>query len=485
MGHSFRLRLALTSAALAGLTLVGFMAIAWWQMSAAKIHAIDREIHNQIEREIARQWPIEHWQRHQQNMARAFGVDSEQHVLLFVENKQEVVFQSEHLSKILDTTTLPWPPSISSSSAAPSSANFKEIKLETHYTAQPPSPALNTFTLNTSGKRWRIGLAVLGHEKLAIGIDLSVVNTEMLALRNAFLLAAPIALVFIALGAWLLSSRALSPIKSLSLAMANITAKGLDQRLTLNNTDKEFHQLIQVVNGMLERLARSFQQSSRFSADAAHELKTPLAILQGQIERALHQCEAGSPAQAYLTEILDEVQRLSKISRKLLLLSLADAGKLRLHLTRFNLSQALAELLEDAQMLAPELTISGAIAKGLIINADAELFLQLLHNLLSNALKYNIADGWLRIEASASNSEVIVSFANASTGIPAHDSKHIFDRFYRADAEHARQTEGVGLGLSLSREIACAHGGDLRLAEFNAGKVEFVVHLPQKLQNCN
>jgi signal transduction histidine kinase len=260
--------------------------------------------------------------------------------------------------------------------------------------------------------------------------------------------------------------------------MQSVTAKGLDQRIALGQEDAEFRQLIQVFNSMLERLERSFLQASRFSADAAHELKTPLAILQGQIERAMGLCEAGSPLQTSLTSILDEVQRLGTISRKLLLLSLADAGRLRLHITRVDLSAALEDLLEDAQMLAPQLTVTGAITPGLIVQADAELLRQVLHNLISNAIKYNAAPGWIRIAATRVKGRVEIAVSNSSAGIPTADRERIFERFYRADPAHNRQIEGVGLGLSLSREIARAHGGDLRLAASPAGEVRFVLGLP-------
>ena len=190
------------------------------------------------------------------------------------------------------------------------------------------------------------------------------------------------------------------------------------------------------------------------------------------------QCEVGSPIQASLTGILDEVQRLGTISRKLLLLSLADAGRLHLYMSDINLTQALEDLLEDAQMLAPELDVSGSIAFGLTVKADAELFRQVLHNLLSNAIKYNLPKGWIHINAARQDGRIEVSVANASLGIPDADRERIFERFYRADQSHNRQIEGVGLGLSLSREIARAHGGDLLLTEAEIGKVRFDVYLP-------
>jgi signal transduction histidine kinase len=119
----------------------------------------------------------------------------------------------------------------------------------------------------------------------------------------------------------------------------------------------EFVELIFVFNQMLERLERSFKQASRFSGDAAHELKTPLAILQGQLERALHQVESGSEVQQTLSNLLDEVRRLTEITRKLLLLSLADAGRMGLHLVEVNMSALLSEIAEDMELLAPHLDV--------------------------------------------------------------------------------------------------------------------------------
>lgn len=512
MRRSFRLRIAIWTALLAGIALTGFIAIAWWQIRETRLDVIDREIANQLEREISRQWPAEHWPRHEQNMAHDFGTHTNQQLLLLVQDKGAIIYRSRHWPNELVPDALPWlqsPPLAADNSnrflikplplddnsqsridesrppdnRVRSSTFTNKLKPEKTHAASDLSPirfGLNLISLPAAGRNWRIGLANdLAGEQLAIGVDLAVLETDMTELHNASVIAASIALGFIALGAWLLSSRALSPIKSLTTAMENISAKGLDQRLSCDNSDHEFLLLIQVFNSMLERLERSFQQASRFSADAAHELKTPLAILQGQIERALTQSEAGSPAQTYLTKILDEVQRLSAISRKLLLLSLADAGRLRLYLSPFDLSIALVDLLEDAQMLAPELEVNDSIAQGLKINVDAELFRHVLHNLLSNAIKYNLPKGWIHIDAFTSPEGIEVNISNASEGIPMADRERIFERFYRADPDHTRQIEGMGLGLSLSREIVRAHGGDLKLLDSVEGRVVFRVHLPR------
>lgn len=268
-----------------------------------------------------------------------------------------------------------------------------------------------------------------------------------------------------------------SQIQRLAATIRHVTAQGLDRRIPSKPEDRDFAELIDVFNEMLERLERSFKQASRFSGDAAHELRTPLTIMQGQIEQAINQAETGSPIQVTLSGILDEVRRLSAISRKLLLLSQADAGRMPLHRTRFDLTAALLDMAEDARMLAPDLRLSVDVAPGIWVEADA-VIRQALHNLISNAIKYNLKDGWIRISTALAEHQVTIAVANASAGIADAERGLIFERFYRADPARSRNIDGFGLGLSLSREIARAHGGDLILAPCTEGEVCFTMTLP-------
>lgn len=341
----------------------------------------------------------------------------------------------------------------------------------------PPPPRVILARRTVDGAQWHFALASTAVARVAVGVDARVIEADMKGIRNAFLVALPFALVLIGLGSWLFAARALRPVHKLVTTTRKVTVEGLSQRIDATGEDKEFAELIEVFNRMLGRLERSFQQAHRFTADAAHELKTPLAIVQGQLERAINQTE-GRAIQTTLTSILDEVRRLSVISRKLLLLSQADAGRLTLFREPVDLSRMLDELLEDTRMLAPHLALHSDIQSGLQLQADAGLLRQVLHNLISNAIKYNIDGGWIRIATSrwAQRIEVVVS--NASHGIPAQDRGKIFERFFRADPAHSRHVEGVGLGLSLSREIARAHGGDLSLKSDAAGAVEFSLLLP-------
>ena len=309
--------------------------------------------------------------------------------------------------------------------------------------------------------------------------SLTPLKAEMQAdLQRALQLLVPLALALTALGAGLLAALTMRPVNRLRTAMQGVTRQALDQRLASAGEDREFQELIAAYNTMLDRLDASFQQANRFSADAAHELKTPLTILQGRLEQALHGAN-DAVTQAGLSEMLDEVGRLAAITRKLLLLSQADAGRLALHRVRVDLAELLDTLVADAQMLVTDQTVSSRVEPGLHATGDALLLRQLFNNLLSNALRYGRPGGWIAVGGRRQPGGVEVVFANASAPLGAAQRKRFFDRFHRGDGAHNRAVDGHGLGLSLSREIARAHGGDLTLQASPADEVRLRLWLPE------
>jgi signal transduction histidine kinase len=501
------------SVLVSGLALVGFGVGTWWLIRGVQIERLDSEVKAHAEREVMRHRTPFAWSRFEYSVLTNFGLRQPADLLLLVQDAAgQTIYQSSHWPQGLGTERLPWPnqqdvptpgPWIQLLRPPPGSAPPSQrgtppgAPREPRYAPDPPPPgedlapphdadlpppgprpATSVIFRNMDGSQWRMGLASLESSRVLIGVNAQVIDGDMTSVRNAFLVSIPFALVLVSLGAWVLSSRALRPLKKLTEASRQVTAQGLDQRISSLGKDQEFVELIEVYNGMLERLERSFKQANRFSADAAHELKTPLAILQGQLERAIHQAAEGTPLQSELSSILDEVRRLSGISRKLLLLSQADAGRMKVFKETFDVTAALDDLLEDTQMLAPHLKVTSAIEPNLRMEADSSLLRQVLHNLISNAIKYNLASGWIHIAAQRAKNGIEVSVANASAGIPVADEAKLFERFYRADTAHNRQVEGVGLGLSLSREIARAHGGELTLKAQKDQSVEFELRLP-------
>ena len=488
MIRTFKTRLILLSVLVSGVALVGFGTGSWWLIRGIQMERLDTEVRAHAEREVGHQRAVLGWQRFEADVLSNFGLRKAEDLLILAQDGAgQVVYQSSKWPASFAIDRLPWPSQHDAPRAGPWIQLLRQpppdgppgLPRDGQWGPPPgPRPASSVIFREIDGQQWRIGLASTERAHVLIAVNARVMEAEMVSVRNAFLVAIPFSLLLVGLGAWVLSSRAMRPLQKLTQATQRVTASGLDQRLSSAGKDQEFVELIAVFNGMLERLERSFKQATRFSADAAHELKTPLAIVQGQLERAIQQAHNRAELQSELTSILDEVRRLSGISRKLLLLSQADAGKIRVFKEPFDLSAALDDVLEDSLMLAPQLKITHAIDRHLVILADASLLRQVLHNLISNAIKYNLEPGWIHMTAQRTGPNAEVSVANASLGISLADESKLFERFFRADTAHNRKVDGVGLGLSLSREIARAHGGELRLKSQGSGQVVFQLTLP-------
>jgi two-component system heavy metal sensor histidine kinase CusS len=333
-------------------------------------------------------------------------------------------------------------------------------------------------TVTTSDGDWRVG--ILGNDSVTvvIGVNLSEYHREAARVRNAFLLIVPLGLVVLAGGGWLLASRALRPIALISRTAEGITASGLDHRVPAATDDPDLARLVEVINGMLDRLEKGFHQAVRFSADAAHELQTPLTVLQGELEEAVQRAAMGSDEQQRYSDLLEEVQRLKAITQKLLLLARADAGQLTLQLENVNLSALVESAVEDVKAIAPQLLVEQRIATNVRVKADPDLLAQVIRNMTSNAVKYSVDHGWVVFALDTTDSIAQFTLSNTGVPIPPNDQGRIFDRFFRVDKSRSRREGGAGLGLSLAREIARAHHGDLVLSPSRDEWISFTLVIP-------
>lgn len=328
------------------------------------------------------------------------------------------------------------------------------------------------------GTQWRVGQTRRGGVLVQLGVNTTLSEAQLKASIGNF--GAAIVLLCLLVGgvAWYLAGRAMRPIEHLTGVMERIRASDLRQRVSADDEALEFDRLVTVFNDMLDRLERSFLQAVRFSGDAAHELRTPVAILQGGLERAFERAGDSPELEQALADMLDEVRRLDSIVRKLLMLSRADAGQLQIPMQPLDLAPMLRELADDVDLMAPERPLQLQLPPRMACQGDADLLRQVLQNLVSNAVKYGLADGWIAIQARRAGAGWQVDVSNASSGIAFEHRERLFDRFYRADEAHNRRVAGVGLGLALAREIARAHGGELRLAECTPAQVTFSLTLP-------
>jgi heavy metal sensor kinase len=299
-------------------------------------------------------------------------------------------------------------------------------------------------------------------------------------LTSAYLTALPAAALFAAFGVWWITRKSLQPLEDVADAAEQIHAKALDQRLPQPPAQDEIGRLVQVLNATFDRLERSFAQATRFSSDASHELKTPLTIMRGEIESALKTQVNNPEIETLLSGLLDQTQRLSAIAEKLLLLSRADAGALILNKGNVELSAMCQDLIEDAQVLGMrnKITADAEIWPGILASADQSYVRQALLNLLDNAIKYNVESGAISISLKQSGTLALFRIANTGSEIPKDREERVFERFYRVDPSRTLDVAGSGLGLSICREIALAHGGNIWLERADPGWTAFVLALP-------
>ncbi len=335
-------------------------------------------------------------------------------------------------------------------------------------------------TRKIDGRSIRLGEFNENGLTLRVGADMKEINQIGRDIFHGLLFAIPTVLIVIVIGGRWVASKAIAPVEEIRRAAAQITARRLDQRLPVPPTGDEISGLIEVLNSAFDRLQRSFEQSARFSADASHHLKTPIAVLRAGVEEIMNDQESNAQTQATAEGLLHRIHQLNSVADNLLMLARADAGRLELHRTEFDLSEVLEGMLDDARAIAEplDLKVEADVASRLMLRADRKFVGIIAQNLIENAVKYNAPGGRVRVTAQSVNGSVEMRFGNTGSGIASERHAHLFERFYRVNSDERK--EGSGLGLSTARELARTHGGEISLVSSNVDWTEFRVLLPQQ-----
>jgi two-component system OmpR family sensor kinase len=280
-------------------------------------------------------------------------------------------------------------------------------------------------------------------------------------------------------GGWLLSKRVTRPIRAISETARAISASDLSRRIAVEEADSELGSLAQTLNGTFERLETAFQRQVRFTADASHELRTPLSIIHSHAELALTRDRTAPEYKLAMETCLHAAKRTKSLVDALLVLARADAGKLDLKRERFDLRDAAQESLAMVESRARErkVTIETDL-QAVEVQADRTRILQLLTNLLANAIQYNREGGHVVLTIMQEGSEAVLKVADTGVGIAAQDQPHVFERFFRADKARSREAGGSGLGLAICQSIVEAHQGSITFTSQPGSGTTFVVRLP-------
>jgi len=344
----------------------------------------------------------------------------------------------------------------------------------------------NRFTIvDAEERRWRvINRKVSGPESallVQIARSLEAYDRETGELLAVLLVVGAAALAAALGGGCFLARRALAPVDRMTETARQITARRLDRRLETPNPGDELGRLARTLNGMIERLERSFQEMQRFTADASHELRTPIAVVRAEAEVALGKPLDDAEKQDLLGNILEECERLTHITEQLLTLSREDAGIGQAPREPVDLAGMAGEVAEvmrplaaakDQQLLVE--TDGRAIVRG-----DPARLRQVFYNLLDNAIKYTPGGGRVEVVTETRDSTVRLSVRDTGVGISPEHQPHVFERFYRVDKARSRSEGGSGLGLSIAQAIVAAHGGTIAIQSEPGSGTTCTVTLPR------
>lgn len=348
----------------------------------------------------------------------------------------------------------------------------------------PDAVAAAESIVNGGSRRYRFAVAPLRVNgepaQLLDGADAAPVRRTIAHLRSALLLVIPMILALCVAGGYWMAAWALAPLSEIAGALARIEARDLRRRLPLPQVQDEAKRLIAAINQLLERLENASAAQQRFVSEAAHELRTPLAVLRSGLEVTLQRPRDAEESRAALAQAMGEVERLCAIAEDLLALARLEAEP-AVERAPVDLGEIAAEASAMARTLAegrhqefaPEIATDAR--PGIVVRGSAGDLRRVVLNLLDNAVKFTPAGGRIEIAVAADGPMALLRVRDSGPGIDPRDLDHIFDPFYRSRSANGA---GSGLGLALSHEIVRRHGGVIAAANPAAGGCEVEVRLP-------
>jgi heavy metal sensor kinase len=301
--------------------------------------------------------------------------------------------------------------------------------------------------------------------------------------ETVLVISIPIFLLCAAAGGYWMSARALAPVDRITVTARTIGARNLSNRLEVPQTRDELQRLSETLNGMLDRLEQAFKRITQFTADASHELRTPISLMRTEAEITLSQPRSADEYRDAFANVYAELENTSDLVEKLLILARADSGAETLQNGHIDFAEILREVCHKGRVLAEHKSINfrdHIPGQPLWITGEANSLRRLLLILIDNAVRYTPSGGSVEVTGglSADTRYALGIVRDTGIGIASEDLPHIFERFYRADKARSHESGGVGLGLSIGYWIAEAHGGTIEV-ESSLGKGSvFRVQLP-------
>jgi signal transduction histidine kinase len=341
------------------------------------------------------------------------------------------------------------------------------------------------FTLRLRLALWTSGMFVVLCLILVTFINLVTALTQSHQLLGVSFLGFLLVTIGGGFGAYWIAGSALRPVRKMSEATTRISATNLSTRLNFQGPHDELKELADAFDAMLNRLERAFEQQNRFVADVAHELRTPLATLQTNLDVAARNHNATSDDyQHLLSTIRRAVTRLEQLVVALLTLATAEQTLVREEVV---LEPLLEEVLAHLQPAAGSHRVTLRLESNTeaSVCGDPHLLAQVFRNLVENAIRYNHPEGYVVITANETGKGIIIRVQDTGMGIEKEEQEHIFERFYRVDRSRSRHRGGAGLGLSIVQHLLSLHNGHVTLEHSSPTGSTFLVELPTLPSSCN
>lgn len=345
------------------------------------------------------------------------------------------------------------------------------ISFSDHWIAGKPL-RFATQRLQTNGRTYAVQTGVVVED---------VVDT-LAAVRFYLLMVAPLALLVAAGGGYWLSRRALAPVDAIVRKARDISGTNLDSRLDELHSGDELERLTHTLNEMLARIETSFRRVTQFTADASHELRTPVSLIRTEAELALRRSREEPQYKEALQHILREAERTTALIEELLALARADSGHNSLKMQPLNMGEALRNVVDGWRQVAAVCNVEfhdHIEPSELFVMADENALRRVVNILLDNAFKYTTPPGIVYLSLEEKNDKAIMTVRDTGVGIASEEQTKIFERFYRVDKARSRDTEGAGLGLSIAKWIMQQHVGSITVTSEPGHGSSFCVELPR------
>lgn len=364
---------------------------------------------------------------------------------------------------------------------------FRSPRAEAQPIAELEIPRASRRWSDTSVEAGRIRVLDTASDIIGLGVIIRVVEPEARIRAALGTIAAAIALGFIVSvgiavwGGYRITRTALRPMEELVGQTSRITAEQLRHGVTIAGADDEVAAIASAFNATLRRLDVSFDQARRFSADASHELRTPVTSIRTVGQVALQSPDNINTQREAIGSMVEDAERLARLLDTLLLLSRADAQQIELERSRVDLGGLSSSIVSELEVLSEEknqtLTIETTPVS---VDGDAGLLRLAIGNLVHNAIRYTPAGGRIDVEVTMNEGRAIVAVRDSGPGIAPEHHARLFDRFYRVDEMRSRQSGGTGLGLSIASWVATSHDGRIHVESAPGQGSVFTLELPSR-----